>query len=282
MSMDDDHEDGHQDGGFLQDMAGGIGRRGALGLLGAGALGLAGWTFVRPFISRAAEVSGLAADGSQCVMLPTETTGPYPADGTNVLDGQTINVLTQNGILRSDIRSSFAGLKGSADGIPLDIEIRLVDVDKACTPIEGLAFYLWHCDAAGAYSIYSVAGANYLRGLQISDAAGVVRFKTILPGCYDGRWPHMHLEVFSGPSAAVNGDGALVTSQIAMPEAAMTPLYAADPRYGTSVPNLAGTSLAGDMLFSDNTALQIAQQTLALSGDGAGLKGALTVAMRRA
>lgn len=279
---DHDHDDDHhQDGGFLQDMSGAMGRRGALGLLGAGAIGLGAWSLFGLRAGVAAEVVGTAADGSQCVMPPPETAGPYPADGTNVLDGQTINVLTEGGVLRSDIKGSFAGLQGAAEGIPLEVEIRLVDVDAACTPVEGLAFYLWHCDAAGGYSIYSVPGVNYLRGLQISDAGGVVRFQTILPGCYDGRWPHMHFEVFAGAAAAVSGKDALLTAQIALPEAQITPLYAADARYAASVPNLSRTSLARDNVFSDNTDLQIAQQTLVLSGDGSGLKGTLTVALRR-
>ena len=107
---------------------------------------------------------------------------------------------------------------------------------------------------------------------------GVVRFQTILPGCYDGRWPHMHFEVFAGPTAAVSGKDALLTAQIALPEAQISAFYAADARYAASVSNLSRTSLARDMVFSDNTDLQIAQQTLVLSGDGSGLKGTLTVA----
>ncbi len=284
-SSDDRHKDAgempHQDGGFLQDMSGGMGRRGALWVLGAGALALGGWALFRRAALGEADVLGLAADGTQCVKLPEETGGPYPADGTNVLDGQTINVLTESGVLRSDIRGSFAGLNGTAAGIPLALEITLVDVDLACAPIPDLALYLWHCDAAGGYSIYSVPGVNYLRGLQISNAAGVVRFTTILPGCYDGRWPHMHFEVFAGASASVSGKAALLTSQLALPEAVVGPLYAGDARYTSSVANLGGTSLTGDMVFGDNTALQIAQQTLTLTGDAAGLTGRLTVALRR-
>jgi len=37
-----------------------------------------------------------------CSLIPTETAGPYPGDGTN---GNGINALTQSGIVRSDIRS---------------------------------------------------------------------------------------------------------------------------------------------------------------------------------
>ena len=46
---------------------------------------------------RAATVTGTAADGSICVVNPAETGGPFPADGTNVRAGQTVNILTEAG-----------------------------------------------------------------------------------------------------------------------------------------------------------------------------------------
>ena len=73
----------HQDGGFLQDMSGRMGRRGALGAIGAGALVLGGWALFGRAALDEADVVGRAADGTQCVKLPEETSGPYPADGTN-------------------------------------------------------------------------------------------------------------------------------------------------------------------------------------------------------
>ena len=47
----------------------------------------------------------------------------------------------------------------------------------------------------------AVANENYLRGVQETGADGTVTFTTIFPGCYSGRWPHVHFEVY--PSAAV-------------------------------------------------------------------------------
>ena len=49
-----------------------------------------------------------------CSKIPEETAGPYPGEGSN-----GPNVLNQTGVVRSDIRPSFAGLSGTADGIPL-------------------------------------------------------------------------------------------------------------------------------------------------------------------
>jgi len=56
-----------------------------------------------------------------CSRIPEETAGPYPGDGSN-----GANVLNQTGVVRQDIRSSFAGLSGSATGVPLVIQLTLV------------------------------------------------------------------------------------------------------------------------------------------------------------
>jgi protocatechuate 3,4-dioxygenase beta subunit len=88
--------------------------------------------------------------------------------------------------------------------------------------------YLWHCDRAGLYSLYS-AGAtnqNHLRGVQAANANGVVKFTTIFPGCYAGRWPHMHFEVYRSLTAATSVSNKIATSQIALPKAACDLVYA--------------------------------------------------------
>ena len=41
-----------------------------------------------------------------------------------------------------------------------------------------------------------VEDQNYLRGVQVADADGVVTFTSIFPACYAGRWPHIHFEVY--------------------------------------------------------------------------------------
>ena len=60
---------------------------------------------------------------------------------------------------------------------------------------------MWHCDRLGRYSLYGagVTNQNYLRGTQEADASGNVTFTSIFPGCYSGRWPHIHFEVYSEP-----------------------------------------------------------------------------------
>lgn len=262
-----DNDDPHDKGLFF-DLATLVARRRALigiGTIGAGAaltyLTLGGAGQAEP------NLLGTAPDGSVCVKDPVETSGPFPGDGTNAKDGQTVNVLTRSGIIRQDIRPSFNGMTPVADGVQVDLTITLVDVNAACVPLEGHAIYLWHCDAGGLYSLYATSDSNYCRGVQITDDKGQASFTTIFPACYAGRWPHMHFEVFASPEAAVSGADSLLTSQFAFPADVAQTLYAADPRYSASIASLGQVSLAGDMVFGDNTAEQVAAQTLLVEGD---------------
>jgi protocatechuate 3,4-dioxygenase beta subunit len=182
-----------------------------------------------------------------CADIPEETAGPFPGDGTN-----GPNVLTATGVVRSDITTSFAGLTGTAAGVPLSVTLTILDA-ATCAPAKGYAVYLWHADQLGRYSLYS-AGAtnqNYLRGVQETDAAGTVTFKTIFPGCYDGRWPHVHFEVYPSLTAAGDATKRIATSQLAMPKAACDQAYTT-PGYTASPANLAKVSLATDGVFGDD------------------------------
>lgn len=217
----------------------------------------------------AATVTGTADDGSVCVANPAETEGPFPADGTNVREGQTVNILTKEGVIREDIRTSIGWLTPVAEGVPVTLEITLVDVGRACAPLGGMAVYVWQCDAEGIYSIYAAQDRNYLRGVGITDPAGQVRFTTVFPACYDGRWPHIHFEVFSSAEMAVSGKAALLTSQFALPEAECRAVYGSLPLYAASVGNLERVSIAKDGIFRDATEQELAAQVLVLEGDPA-------------
>lgn len=280
---DQRHDDGHEDGSFMRDLARLQRRRAALGLLAAGGVGAAVWGFGRAAAGGEANLFGTAADGTQCLKLPSETAGPFPADGTNRLDGATVNVLTEAGVMRRDLRGGIGGQGPVADGVPMDLELALVDVGRACAPMAGLAVYLWHCDAAGVYSIYGAREASWLRGMQESDASGIVRFTTIFPGTYRGRWPHMHFEVFASADAAVSGRAALLTSQIALPAEPVAAVYAGDVRYAVSRQPFAEQSLSRDMVFSDNTPEQLGAQMLRIAGGiGSGLKGRVVIGLQPA
>ena len=195
-----------------------------------------------------------SATSANCEEIPEETTGPYPGDGSN-----GPNVLTESGIVRSDIRSSFGSSSGTADGVPLTVALSLLDQANGCAALSGAAVYLWHCDREGRYSLYSdgVTDQNYLRGVQEADADGQVTFTTIFPACYSGRWPHIHFEVYPSLAEATSAGNVMATSQLALPEDVCDLVYATDG-YEQSVENKARTSLDSDMVFSDGVDQQLA------------------------
>ena len=180
--------------------------------------------------------------------IPEETNGPYPADGTN-----DVNILTESGIVRSDITSSLDG-GTTVDGVPLSLTLAVTDMVNDDAPFEGAAVYIWQCDAQGLYSMYSegVEDETYLRGIQVADANGEVTFRTIVPGCYTGRWTHIHFEVYPDLDSATDVTNAIATSQLAFPPEMLTDIYALDT-YAGSAENLAGvgTAIADDDIFGE-------------------------------
>jgi protocatechuate 3,4-dioxygenase beta subunit len=222
------------------------------------------------------------ASGS-CIVDPTETNGPYPADGTNTSSGSTSNALTASGIVRSDIRSSFLGTSTTiATGVQLTLTLTVVNVNATCAPLAGYAVYIWCCDRQGNYSLYTAPAESYLRGVQVTDSAGQVTFTLIFPGCYSGRWPHIHFEIFSSLSTAIGGNYASLVSQLAMPAAACTSVYADTTTYPSSATNFASISLSSDNVFGDNSSAQIAQQTPTLTGGpSSGYTGTAVIGLAR-
>lgn len=211
-----------------------------------------------------------------CPATPTEIKGPFPADGSNGRP-RPINVLNMGGVLRRDIRPSFAGMTGRADGVPLELELSLQGRD--CAPLRTGAVYLWQNDAAGDYSLYNRADVNYLRGLQPAEN-GRVRFTSIVPGCYGGRYPHCHFEVFESVEAAMQGAAPLLVSQLAFPGPECRAIYQRDARYGDSLRNLERLPIERDFIFADADAEGRARQTVVLKGDpSAGYRGTATVTL---
>ena len=226
------------DKGFLFD------RRRLLTVLGgAGALVVAG--------GGALLGGGARAAAGACVAeVESETAGPFPADGSNGPDVRKLS-----GIVRSDIRPSFGSSTTVAPGVPLQFSLTVSNL--SCAPLVGAAVYAWHCDRAGRYSLYSsgVTNENYLRGIQVTNSAGVVTFTSIYPACYSGRWPHIHFEVYGSLTDATSGAGPIrKTSQIALPESISRTVYASATGYSQSVTNMSRITLAGDMVFGDDLA----------------------------
>ena len=193
--------------------------------------------------------------------IPSETAGPYPADGSNA-SNQTLNALVLSGIVRSDIRTSL-GTGNVAEGVPFTIELTLVNTNADCAPLAGYAVYLWHCNRSGEYSLYSeaVSDEDYLRGVQATDSEGKVTFTSIFPACYAGRWPHVHFEVYPSLEEATGSNNVIHTSQMALLEDICKTVYATDG-YANSTENLSRVTLESDNVFGDDGAsLQLATMT---------------------
>jgi protocatechuate 3,4-dioxygenase beta subunit len=230
-----------------------LGRRGMLGLFGGlGVAALAGCAGSDD-TSTGSNVEVAAGE------IPEETAGPFPADGSN-----GVNVLTESGVVRSDITASFGSASGVADGVPMTIRMKVYDLDgEDATVLAGAAVYVWHCDRDGEYSMYSdtVGDENYLRGVQEADADGVVEFNSIFPACYPGRWPHIHFEVYRSLAEATSAGSKLRTSQIAIPQDVCEEVYGGAEGYDQSVTKLAQVSLDSDMVFADGHSLQLGKVT---------------------
>jgi protocatechuate 3,4-dioxygenase beta subunit len=183
--------------------------------------------------------STVPSTNTACAETPSETIGPYPS-------------LTD--LVRTDIREG-------SPGTPLSLVITVVNVNAACAGVSGAAVEIWQCDVDGHYSQYSQQGYDgrdqtYLRGIQVSDAAGRVAFTTVYPGWYMGRATHIHVEV------TVGGRSVKVT-QIAFPPDVTAAVYQTGV-YASRGQN--PTSNSGDGIFRDSLGAELA----AISGDPAG------------
>lgn len=253
------------DQGAAFDLSTLVHRRTVLSLLGAGigAVALAA-------CSTGTSGSTASASATSAGEIPDETAGPFPGDGSN-----GVNVLEQSGIVRSDIRSSLDG-GTTASGVPMVLTLTILDMANDDAPFSDAAVYVWHCDAAGGYSMYSdgIENETYLRGVQVAGSDGTVSFESIFPACYPGRWPHIHFEVYPSVGDITDSTNAIATSQVALPQDVCDTVYASSGYEGSSS-NMGQLSLESDNVFSDDGG---ASQLATVSGDAtSGYTVALTV-----
>ncbi|MEZ5014093.1 MAG: hypothetical protein R2794_07365 [Chitinophagales bacterium] len=179
-------------------------------------IGLAGIAGIVPGKSSGASALSFPHPGADCVLIPSETAGPFPVD----LSGE-------GEFFRTDITEGKPGL-------PLTLILTIVNVNDNCAPIANSRVDVWHCDKDGYYSGFTNSGylgtinnvgETFCRGIQMTDANGKVTFTSIYPGWYPGRVQHIHFQVFIGATLQA-------TSQLAFPdsindEVNLTGLYAA-------------------------------------------------------
>ncbi|MET9469038.1 intradiol ring-cleavage dioxygenase [Streptomyces sp. NPDC006544] len=132
-----------------------------------------------------------------CVLVPETGEGPY-----YVPDAQ----------IRSHIVED-------RKGVPLRLDLTVVSTAHGCRPMSNVAVDVWQADALGRYS---ADGKTFLRGTQVTDAAGKLTFRTIVPGWYAHVAPHVHFKV--RPDAHTQS-----SSQLFLPEELLLSVFAREP-----------------------------------------------------
>jgi protocatechuate 3,4-dioxygenase beta subunit len=145
------------------------------------------------------------------MLTPEVTEGPYYVDPK---------------LQRSDIRDGRAG-------VPLELKLTVVE-GSTCKPVSGAQVEVWHADAQGTYSGFASAPdkpvskeegqKRYLRGHQVTAAAGAVTFTTVYPGWYRGRTTHIHFKVLLA-------DKTVLTGQLFLPDALSEFIYTQASEY---------------------------------------------------
>lgn len=203
---------------------------------------LLGLATLSPFITncRNPKLDPEDITNTTCVVTPTETEGPFPTK-------------SPSSFLMEDIR-------GDRTGVTLKITIKVVN-KNTCQGQEGEMVDIWHCDKDGNYSEYGnvplqtkdYTKENFLRGRQLTNEKGIVRFISIFPGWYPGRAPHIHVHVYKG-----DGTSLLIT-QIAFPGDVCDKVYMSAPDLYTK--GLHDTANAHDPIFADSLAPELASVT---------------------
>jgi protocatechuate 3,4-dioxygenase beta subunit len=126
-------------------------------------------------------------------------------------------------LIRQDIRGRYD--ESAEPGTELQLHLRILDArteDCEAAPVAGIEVYIWHTDAQGYYSGFGEPGdqepdepyagtpnqndllntSRFCRGVQVTDADGVVSFRSIFPGWYNGRDVHIHLVALRPGSAS--------------------------------------------------------------------------------
>lgn len=214
-----------------------LSRRRALALLGVAGGAVMGGGLLK----------GSLAQGNalpSCVVRPALTEGPYFVDER--LNRSDIRADTKSGVVK--------------EGVPLELTFLVSRVGSGgCTPLQGVMVDIWHCDALGVYSdvsdpSFNTKGQNFLRGYQVTNAAGRAVFKTIYPGWYQGRTVHIHFKLRIA--------GREFTSQLFFDDAVSDKVFTLQP-YASKPGTRSPRNNAGDSIFRNGGS----QLLLKLTGD---------------
>jgi protocatechuate 3,4-dioxygenase beta subunit len=178
---------------------------------------------------------------SSCAVTPEGEIGPYFADDSAA------------GFNRIDIRTNIDGTSAQT-GIPLTLNITVVDTENSCIGLQNAQVDIWHCNAEGVYSdegVENTTGETWLRGFQLTDSAGNAQFTTIFPGWYQGRTTHIHLRVRSKYSNASSTSDGTNTTQVFFPQSLINTIYTTIAPYSSHGTN--STTNASDHVYTGET-----------------------------
>lgn len=236
-----------------------LSRRGALRALGgAGVVALIGCGGGAVGTSTSTGTGTGSASGASCVLTPEETVGPYFVD-------EKLN--------RSDLTTNTTDAN-VLNGIPLALTLTIMNYNgSVCSKLAGALVDLWQADAGGVYSdeaSENTIGQTYLRGYQITDASGVVDFKTIIPGWYSGRTVHIHVMIRT--TTTTGATAFEFTTQLFFDQTVIDAIFTTVPPY--SARGVPDTTNGADNIYESAT--QLTLQT----ASGGGYTAAITLGVQ--
>jgi protocatechuate 3,4-dioxygenase beta subunit len=199
-------------------------------------------------------------NSTTCTVSDPEEVGPFPLYN------------------KRDTSIQHVDITEGKTGVPLNLNLQIKNVTANCAELANAQVVIWHCDKDGYYSGYNNSGylgtqdntsKTFCRGMGNTDAQGIVRFKTIYPGWYQGRATHIHAQIY------VNGVLKLST-QFAFPEEVNTWVYnsALYKAHGQNP-----TKNTTDNVFRDSIERELATLTPTASNDGYDLAFIIKVAV---
>lgn len=166
-------------------------------------------------------------------------------------------------MIRTDLREE-------QKGIDFYLDIGVIDTET-CEPLESTALTIWMCNATGSYSSFTgidpdtsslLSGwtknsdgttddETFLRGIQVTDAEGMVEFLTKFPGYYVTRTTHIHVTAQTNITNGTFYSQSKVQhiGQLFFEEELLNTVYALEP-YAAHLDTLNRTTNAEDRLYS--------------------------------
>jgi protocatechuate 3,4-dioxygenase beta subunit len=202
-----------------------------------------------------------------CTASPTDRAGQGPFFIHNREKDDDVD------LFRQDIRGRFNA--DAEPGTEMHLHLRVLNATAAgcaTSPVTGIDVYVWHTDAQGYYSGFGEPGdqqpdvryagrpgrndldssLRFCRGAGVTDASGVVSFRSIFPGWYNGRDVHIHvLAIHAGSESrgrrVYRDRGHILTTQFYFEPDLIDRVHKASQPYlrRTALPDYAG-AIRGD------------------------------------